>query len=411
MRPYGGVNMEHHVFISYSRRNADIMRRIHADLLAAELLVWTDENLIPGTESWKNAIENAIQNAGCVVVILTPDSKQSIWVERELDYARACALPIIPVLARGENEVSAVPFELINAQRVDIRGDYAGNIRHLITAVRDSIDRPGEPRPIIHSHSHSGYSLPTADTLDPGNFLDHFRLLGWLFLDPQQFISYRAAHGMRTIRQTGAWLVSDIVWSTFLLPMLGFVLGTVKIPGANTDQATNLLMITAGLLFLGGWFMTARIGWHENQIAGFVLLVATTVVATLIFGITGGVAGVLFVVGGGLTGLFSLVTIGVSVGAAAGLGFHLANPAVGTLAGLVIAGLIVSGLFTTTVGAEMAIAGILMLTLAVGYGGAIDINLRKGQRSWLGLVMLVALPLNYAIMVWMYFLGGWQVLQ
>ena len=403
--------MEHHVFISYSRKDTDIMRRIHADLLAAELLVWTDESLVPGTESWKNAIENAIQNAGSVVVILSPDSKQSIWVEREMDYARACALPIIPVLARGDTEVSAIPFELINAQRVDIRIDYAGNIRHLITAVRDSLDTPSEATAVVQAHGHGSYVLPTADTLDPGNFLDHFRLLGWLLLEPQQFISYRAAQGMRSLRQTGAWLVSDIVWSTFLLPLLGFVLGTVKIPGANTDQTTNLLVITAGLLFLAGWFMTARIGWHENQIAGFVLLVATTVVATLIFAIIGGVAGVLFVVGGGWTGLFSLVTIGISVGAAAGLAFHLANPSVGALAGLIISGLIVSAFFTTAVGAETAVAGIFMLTLAVGYGGAIDINLRKGKRSWLGLIMLAALPLNYAVMVWMYFLGGWQVLQ
>jgi hypothetical protein len=406
--------MEHHVFISYSRKDADIMRRIHADLQAAELLVWTDESLVPGTESWKNAIENAIQNAGSVVVILTPDSKQSIWVERELDYARACGLPIIPVLARGDNEVSAVPFELINAQRVDIRTDYAENIRSLITAVRDSLDKPGEARPVVYSHghaTHSAYPLPSADTLDPGNFLDHLRLLGWLFLDPPQFLNYRLAHGTRTIRQTGAWLVSDIVWSTFILPMLGFMLGTVRIPGSETGQTTNVLMITAGLLFLGGWFVTARIGWHENQIAGLVLLIATVVLATLMFAIIGGLAGVLFVVGGGWTGLFSLVTIGVAVGAAAGLAFHLANPTVGTLAGLVIAGLIVSGLFTTPVGAETAVAGIFMITLAVGFGAAIDLNLRKGRRSWLGLLMLAALPMNYALMLWMYFLGGWQVLQ
>ena len=117
--------MEHHVFISYSRHDSDLMARIRDDLRAADLLVWTDDSLTPGTDSWKNAIENAIQNAGSVVVLMSPDSKQSIWVEREMDYARACKVPIIPVLARGENEVSAIPFELINAQRVDLREDYA----------------------------------------------------------------------------------------------------------------------------------------------------------------------------------------------------------------------------------------------------------------------------------------------
>ncbi len=403
--------MQHQVFMSYSRKDADVMRRICGDMRAAGLTVWTDESLIPGTESWKNAIENAIQNAGSVVVILSPDSKQSIWVERELDYARACGLPIIPVLVRGDKEVSAVPFELINAQRVDLRWDYAGNMPRLIAAVQELLGQPGAEVPFSPAPHHDSYSLPNSEKLDSFNFLDHVRLLGWLLLDPRQYLAYRQTHGMLTIRQTGAWLVSDIAWTAFLLPLLGFVLGTVTIPGTAVDSSTSVLLIVAGLLFIGGWFLTAWIGSHEGQIASVVLLIVVTVMATLIFVIAAGIAGVLFVAGGGLTGLASLLTTAVAIGTAAGLAFHFANSTVGALAGLVIAGLIVTVLSGLSVGIEIATSGIAMAALAFGVGGAVDINLRTGRRSLLGLVMLLIIPVNMAVMVWMYFLGGWQILQ
>src|SRR5262249_9184032 len=95
--------MQHHVFLSYPREDTAMMERIRDDLRSKGLTVWTDENLKPGTSSWKDAIEKAIENAGCVVVILSPDAKQSEWVKKEIDYAvEVCDLRIFPVLVRGD---------------------------------------------------------------------------------------------------------------------------------------------------------------------------------------------------------------------------------------------------------------------------------------------------------------------
>jgi len=63
------------------------MMRLHNDFEIVGLKVWTDEGISPGTAIWHTSIENAIQNSGCVVVILSPDSKMSEWVIRELIYA------------------------------------------------------------------------------------------------------------------------------------------------------------------------------------------------------------------------------------------------------------------------------------------------------------------------------------
>jgi serine/threonine protein kinase len=127
-----------HIFLSYSRADSDLMARVRDELSSSGFKVWTDGNLTPGTPSWKDGIEQAIEGAGCVVVILSPDSKQSEWVKRELDYALAYGLPIFPVLARGD-ERSAVPFALISTQRVDIREQYAQGIQNLMNAIRQQV--------------------------------------------------------------------------------------------------------------------------------------------------------------------------------------------------------------------------------------------------------------------------------
>jgi Effector-associated domain 7/TIR domain len=127
---------QHDVFMSYCRRDTQIMHQVLQDLRAQGLQVWVDEEgLEPGTPAWKAAIEEAIENSRCLVVILSPDAKDSIWVARELSYAEVQKVPIFPVLACGD-ERGAVPIQLVASQWVDVRQDYSGGMQKLCTAVR-----------------------------------------------------------------------------------------------------------------------------------------------------------------------------------------------------------------------------------------------------------------------------------
>jgi len=64
-----------------------MMNRIRSELESMGVSVWTDEGLIPGTESWTKTIESKIRDALGVVVILSPSANRSEWVGRELGYA------------------------------------------------------------------------------------------------------------------------------------------------------------------------------------------------------------------------------------------------------------------------------------------------------------------------------------
>ncbi len=137
------------VFVSYSRRDRAVMRIVRDTLMAAGFTVWSDENLEPGSQSWKNDVQQAIEGAGSMVAILSPDAKDSEWVSEELNYARIHKLRVFTVLVRGD-ESNAIPFGLTGVQWVDMRGDYDEGMKELmqqsaleqlVAAVREHLGR------------------------------------------------------------------------------------------------------------------------------------------------------------------------------------------------------------------------------------------------------------------------------
>lgn len=138
--------MQHHIFLSYSRKDAEWMTRLRDDFRAAGLSVWTDEGIEPGTLSWKRTIEAAILGAGCLVCVLSPDASSSNWVRAELDFAELQGKPIFLILARGD-ERSAIPFGYASFQWVDVRADtgYAPGLMRLVMTIQRQLENNESP--------------------------------------------------------------------------------------------------------------------------------------------------------------------------------------------------------------------------------------------------------------------------
>lgn len=135
-----GKPVGHQVFISYSRKDAAAMGRLRDDLRGAGVSLWVDEDgLEPGTADWETAVGQAIRGTNCVVVILSPDAEQSLWVRRELAMAETLGKRIFPILVRGD-ETDAIPIRLMAHQWVDGRGDYAAAISKLLGAVKKHLN-------------------------------------------------------------------------------------------------------------------------------------------------------------------------------------------------------------------------------------------------------------------------------
>lgn len=108
-----------HIFISYSRQDSDAMKDLKRILTRYGVPIWYDDKVEQGTENWPKEIQSAIEKAGCVVCILSPDAKNSEWVSQEIHYAKLHDIQIFPLLIRGDDK-NAVPIELANYQRTNV---------------------------------------------------------------------------------------------------------------------------------------------------------------------------------------------------------------------------------------------------------------------------------------------------
>lgn len=83
------------IFLSYASEDRGRIRPL-ANLLEEVAPVWWDEKIRHG-EQWEDAIEKAVERAGCIVVVWTADSVRSGWVKSEAAEARDRGI-LVPVL-------------------------------------------------------------------------------------------------------------------------------------------------------------------------------------------------------------------------------------------------------------------------------------------------------------------------
>ena len=129
-----------HVFISYSHLNAKHRYKTVEALRASNIPVWTDDAISPGVDrSWEIAIEEAIENYNCVVVLLSPQAKVSPWVRDELRYAKTQKVPIVPFVIAGEDKDS-IPISIISAQYIDGRKNFTSGIQELVSSISKIVE-------------------------------------------------------------------------------------------------------------------------------------------------------------------------------------------------------------------------------------------------------------------------------
>ena len=106
------------VFISYSRKDLVFVERLAEDLKAAGLDVWFDLSGLEGGTRWGREIQGAIQQSQIFVVVLSPNSIESEWVEKEFMYANSLKRKIIPLLYQP----CETPMWFINLHFIDVQG-------------------------------------------------------------------------------------------------------------------------------------------------------------------------------------------------------------------------------------------------------------------------------------------------
>jgi len=115
-------------FFSYSREDSGFALRLAADLKAAGANVWLDQLDIQPGQRWARAVQDALNNAQRVLVILSPTSVDSTNVEDEVNFALEEHKTVIPIFFRD----CKVPFQLRPFQYIDFRTDYDRGLKLML---------------------------------------------------------------------------------------------------------------------------------------------------------------------------------------------------------------------------------------------------------------------------------------
>lgn len=98
------------VFISHAHQDAALAARVAQALQGSGLEAWdADTNLLPG-DNWAAEVARALEESQAMVVLLTPDAIDSVWVLREIEYALGAKITATASFRLSSATVSAFPI-------------------------------------------------------------------------------------------------------------------------------------------------------------------------------------------------------------------------------------------------------------------------------------------------------------
>ncbi|MEW6211423.1 MAG: toll/interleukin-1 receptor domain-containing protein [Acidobacteriota bacterium] len=132
------------VFISHTRKDTDLARKVAAVLKEAGLDVWFDANEILPGENWAEKISDALKESEAMVVLLTPEALESNSVQWEIGYAlgeKTYDKRLIPVIVGDPDEMPSekIPWILRRLRMINLpeRNINEEGIRQIATALRE----------------------------------------------------------------------------------------------------------------------------------------------------------------------------------------------------------------------------------------------------------------------------------
>lgn len=113
--------MKHQVFISYSRKDEEIVGTIKAILDEYQIPYWIDKEGIFSGENYKEVIVDAIEVAKVVIFVSSASSNDSINVIRELGYAVQQQKTIIPILLDDAQYAKSIRLDIADIDQIEYK--------------------------------------------------------------------------------------------------------------------------------------------------------------------------------------------------------------------------------------------------------------------------------------------------
>jgi hypothetical protein len=124
------------IFISYSRKDKEFVRKLSEGLVELRRDPWVDWKDIPLTAEWEREIFTNIEAAESFVSVVSPESVISVNCRKEAEHAVANNKRIVPILYRPVPD-DRIPETLRKFQRIDFDGDddFPSKLATLVAAL------------------------------------------------------------------------------------------------------------------------------------------------------------------------------------------------------------------------------------------------------------------------------------
>lgn len=127
------------IFISYSRRDQEFVTRLASDLNEQVSGVWFDQSAIQMGQKWHDEIMDGIRECNVFIVVLSPDSVESKYVQEEVNKALELGKTIFPVIYRPTNWDGGLASLVQDVPVLDLRPEsYAENFPKLVNGLVDA---------------------------------------------------------------------------------------------------------------------------------------------------------------------------------------------------------------------------------------------------------------------------------
>ena len=114
-------------FISYAREDQKFAQRLADDLHEKEKDAWIDKHM-QGGEEWVQTIDERLEAADVVILVVSPRSRKSKWVRKEVLTAETLGTHVIPVM----HETIRSWVLIADLNRVDFIGSYDEGLAKLL---------------------------------------------------------------------------------------------------------------------------------------------------------------------------------------------------------------------------------------------------------------------------------------
>jgi hypothetical protein len=219
-------------FLSYTQADAAYVKRLAEHLEAAALPVWLDAKLRWGARV-PGEIRDRLSVAPGIIVIMSPNSERSEWVEREILEGQRHGRPFLPILLRGHRHFLLAATSFFDARDGGLPGTREiDDLRDLLSGPMVlPAPRPGPVAPVASLSAESSLrklrhaleegQFAHADILTTSLLLESVRRLdrGWL----------RRSDGVKF--PVGMLADVDAVWSKFSQGQQGFAVQLARHPG------------------------------------------------------------------------------------------------------------------------------------------------------------------------------------